>query len=99
MLLRFTLYLTLGYLIHSLGYAWDTTEFWCFLGLFWSAETLARHEGEQIGVAKVLSMHIMKIAKLKQMVARLEAGGDVDTKELINELHKEDSDYDNKDKP
>ena len=99
MILKIALYATLGYLIHSLGFHWDTTEFWCFLGLFWSAETLARQEGEQIGITKVLSMHMMKIANLKQMVARLEAGGLVDRKDLINELHKEDKDYDNKDKP
>ena len=44
-------------------------------------------------------MHIMKIANLKRMVSTLEAGGDINHKELIEELHKEDKDYDNKDKP
>jgi hypothetical protein len=94
MLLKIALYATLGYLIHSLGYAWDTSQFWCFLGLFWSAETLARQEGEQIGVSKVLSMHIMKIANIKQMVSRLEAGGDIKHQELIDELNKDNQDYD-----
>lgn len=99
MLIRIAVYLTLGLLCSGLGFAWNTTEFWCFLGLFWSAETLARSEGEQLGVSRVLSMHIMKIANLKRMVSTLEAGGDINHKELIEELHKEDKDYDNKDKP
>jgi hypothetical protein len=99
MLVRLVLYTTLGLLCSGLGFAWNTTEFWCFLGLFWSAETLARQEGEAVGVSKVLSMHIMKIANLKHMVSRLEAGGDINHKDLIDELRKEDRDYDNKDKP
>lgn len=95
MIIRIALYSTLGLLLSRLGFEWNTTEFWCFLGLFWSAETVARSEGEQIGISKVLDMHIMKIANIKQMIARLEAGGDVDAKELINELSKDNKDYDN----
>ena len=96
MLVRFALYLTLGYLIHSLGYAWDTAEFWCFLGLFWGAETISRHEGEQQGVAKVLSMPLAKIANIQRMVRAIDAGADVSEQELINELRKEDKDYEDK---
>jgi hypothetical protein len=98
MLIRIALYSTLGVLCNALGFHWDSPEFWCFIGLFWSAETLARQEGEHIGISKVLSMHIVKISNLKRMIARLEAGGDVDSKELVNELLKDDQDYDNKDK-
>jgi hypothetical protein len=97
MLTRIVLYSTLGTLLSVLGHTWDSTEFWCFLGLFWACESLARQDGEAIGVGKVLDMHIMKIANLKRMIKKLEAGEDLSYEELHNEIRKDNKDYDNKD--
>ena len=57
MLARIALYSTLGYLCNSLGYKWNSYEFWCFLGLFWSAELLARQEVWSSIEAEVIALH------------------------------------------
>ena len=43
-LARVTLYATLGYLIDGLGAAWTSWQFWCIVGLFLAAESIARIE-------------------------------------------------------
>jgi hypothetical protein len=45
MLQRIALYLTLGILCDALGIRAGSTEFWCFMGLFWAVDMLGRHEG------------------------------------------------------
>jgi hypothetical protein len=45
MLQRIALYLTLGLLCDALGHDVRSTAFWCFMGLFWAADVLGRHEG------------------------------------------------------
>ena len=89
MITRSVLYATLGTLCSALGYAWNSTEFWSFLGLFWCADFLARNEGRQQGVAMVLDMPIMRIAHLKSVMERIDAGEDVDKEELLKD-HKDD---------
>ena len=42
MLLRLSLYSTLGLVLAALGQTWDTSGFWCVVGLFWASEHLAR---------------------------------------------------------
>jgi len=44
MLPRIVLYLTLGFLIGTMGAHWDTWQFWCILGLFWAVEQNTRLE-------------------------------------------------------
>lgn len=49
MITRLVLYSTLGMLCSALGYAWDTWQFMCILGLFWACDQLAQREGKQAG--------------------------------------------------
>jgi hypothetical protein len=39
------LYGTLGLLLSAVGFKYDSWQFWCFLGLFWSVRHTARFEG------------------------------------------------------
>ena len=50
MLARIALYTTLGTLCSVLGYTVATAEFWCFLALFWAADTLGRYDGFNSGM-------------------------------------------------
>jgi hypothetical protein len=50
MLARLVLYATLGTLTSVLGYTVYSTEFWCFLGLFWAVDTLGRLDGFDSGM-------------------------------------------------
>ena len=44
MIARLALYATLGALLHMLGHSADSTEFWCFVALFWAAERVREQE-------------------------------------------------------
>jgi hypothetical protein len=44
MLLRLTLYATLGLVLDAVGQGFDTRGFWCVVGLFWAAEHITRTE-------------------------------------------------------
>jgi hypothetical protein len=68
---RLVVWACLGVLTNTLGYAWDSAEFWCFIGLFWATDTLARNEGRQEGVAVVLDMPMLKIAERKAELERI----------------------------
>ena len=90
MFLRIVLYATLGVLCHSLGFKWNSLEFWSFLGLFWCSDFLARDEGRQDGVAMVLDMPMMHIASLKALLDRADAGEDITKEEIKKEIDKHD---------
>ena len=75
MLQRLFLYATLGVLLDALGHQWNTTEFWCFLGLFWAADRLSHMEGYRdavLGMLEMLQSHRSAVEalekKLKEMV-------------------------------
>ena len=53
---RIALYAALGLLCNSLELHWDTTGFWCFGALFFAADTIARREGFEVGVAQGIEM-------------------------------------------
>ena len=46
-MIRVFLYATLGTLCSALGYAWNTTEFLCFIALFMCADYLGRLHGAE----------------------------------------------------
>jgi hypothetical protein len=50
MMTRIAVYGTLVMVLSALGHQWDSTEFWCLLGLFWCIDTLGKMEGVQIGM-------------------------------------------------
>ena len=50
MLARIALFTTLGTLCSVLGFHVATAEFWCFLALFWAADTLGRYDGFNSGM-------------------------------------------------
>ena len=50
MITRIAMYIALGTLCSVLGFTITSTEFWCFLGLFWCADTLGRQAGFENGV-------------------------------------------------
>ena len=56
MFTRIALYATLGVLCTSLELNWDTFGFWCIGALFFAADTIARREGFEIGVAQGIEM-------------------------------------------
>ena len=56
MFTRIALYATLGLLCTSLELNWDTWGFWCIGGLFFAADTIARREGFEVGVAQGIEM-------------------------------------------
>ena len=86
MITRVVVYLALGLVLAVLGIQWDQAEFWCLLGLFWCVDFLARNEGRQEGVAMVLSMPMMQVARLKTLMEMVESGKVVTVKELMDEL-------------
>ena len=56
MFTRIAVYSTIGYLLDSLGFRWDSAEFWCFLGLFLCVGHLGFMEGYDTGLDKALSI-------------------------------------------
>ena len=90
MVTRIVLYATLGVLCYSLGFAWNSIEFWSFLGLYWCSDLLAREEGRLDGVAVILEMPMMQIAALKSLLDRADAGEDITNEEVKKELDKHD---------
>jgi len=90
MITRLAVFVALGLLMAVLGIRWDQVEFWCIIGLFWCVEFLARLEGRQEGVAIVLAMPMMQIARLKTLMELVESGREVTVKELMDELEKND---------
>ena len=86
MITRVAVYIALGLVLAVLGIQWDQAEFWCLLGLFWCVDFLSRNEGRQEGVAMILSMPMMQVARLKTLMEMVESGKIVTVKELMDEL-------------
>jgi hypothetical protein len=40
-----TLYITMGLLLAGVGFAVDSWQFWCFMGLFWAMGHISRDAG------------------------------------------------------
>ena len=55
-LTRIALYATLGLLCATLELHWDTWGLWCVMGLFFAADTIARREAFEVGVAQGIEM-------------------------------------------
>jgi len=76
---RIALYATLGLLCNSLELAWDTVGFWCIAAMFLAADTIARREGFEVGVAQGIEM-------ITDMTDKQRA----DVMALVKEAQKED---------
>ena len=52
MITRLIVYFTLGVLCNALGFTFSSTEFWCFMGLFWCADIIGRGDGFRNGLVQ-----------------------------------------------
>lgn len=79
MLQRLVLYATLGTLCSALGHSWDTSEFWCFLGLFWCSDAVARREGYHeavLGMLEMLQSHRSAVEALEKKLKEIVNGSE-----------------------
>jgi len=56
MMTRLVLYSTLGLLCSSLGFTWDSKEFWCFIGLFTCVQHVAYLDGYDVALDHALAV-------------------------------------------
>ena len=75
MLARIALFTTLGTLCSVLGFHVATAEFWCFLALFWAADTLGRYDGFNSGMNEAKQLLVKAQACLTEAQNLREAKG------------------------
>ena len=68
MLQALVLWGTVGLLLSTVGFTFDTWQFWCFLGLFWCVERIGRVHGAAEGIIKYLAMSEAEQARIKKLI-------------------------------
>ena len=68
---RLAIYATLGLLLSTLGYYWDSWQFWCVLGLFICSDHLARREGYELGMVFVATLPDAQLSKIRAEVDKI----------------------------
>ena len=68
---RLAIYATLGLLLSTLGYYWDSWQFWCVLGLFMCSDHLARREGYELGMVFVATLPDAQLNKIRAEVDKI----------------------------
>jgi hypothetical protein len=61
----------MGLLLSAVGFAYDTWQFWCFLGLFWGVERMGRQVGAAEGIIKYLSMSEADQARIRKLIKEM----------------------------
>lgn len=47
---------TIGILLHAVGYAASSWQFWCFIGTYWAVGWIAKQQGNLQGIIFFLNM-------------------------------------------
>ena len=68
MLIELALWLTVGNLLHAVGYQIDSWQFWCFLGTYWAASHLSRQRGRVEGMIDFLEMNEQEQNKIRKAI-------------------------------
>jgi hypothetical protein len=72
MIERLVLYATLGFLLNALGQGATDWGFWCVLALTYTAEYLARQQGEQAGVWMAANLPIEDLKEIQAEIKKME---------------------------
>lgn len=66
MSITLALWATIGLLLSAVGWAIDTWQFWCFVGVFWAVDQLSRQRGRIDGIIDYLEMSEADQRRIKQ---------------------------------
>lgn len=69
---RLALWAVLGTVLSVLGQTITEWGFWCVIALFWTAEYLARQEGEQYGAWLTANLDIEALKDIKEQIRKFE---------------------------
>lgn len=69
---RIAVWLALGMVLYAQGLGFDDWGYWCVLALTYTAEYLARQEGEQYGAWLTANLDIEALKDIKAQIRKIE---------------------------